>query len=223
MKNTIRTLALFVFAVFFFLNHNARAQEDSSPNFAVGARVGYSALANSTLYDADVSFTPAPLYAINIAYFVNERLAIELSGETTKTDMELKVDSASIDFGVLTQQSVLLSLVFRSETNVRNLMLYVGGGAGYYFNDIDEIGTKGDGIDDFFPSNRRIKSVEDALGVQGSVGLEYFFRRNYSFIFDIQFRFSKAEVEIEFPDSTSDTTDLPLNAMTLGSGIRVHF
>ena len=223
MTNTIRILTLFALTVFIHLNHDAWAQEDLSPNYAIGARVGYLALANSTLYDADISFNPVPLYGINMSYFVNERLAIELSGETTKTDMELKVDSESMDFGELTQYSVLLSLVFRSETNVKNLIIYAGGGAGYYFNDIDEKGKKGNGIDDFFPSNRRIKGVENSIGVQGNVGLEYFFKKNYSFIFDIRFLFSEAEVEIEFPDSTTDKTDLPLNAMILGTGIKVHF
>ena len=223
MKNTIRILVIFALTVFIPLNQDARAQEDPSPHYAISARVAYSALANSTLYDADVSFNPVPLYGINIAYFVNDRLAIELSGETTKTDMELKVDSVSMDFGELTQHSVLLSLIFRSETNVRNLIIYVGGGAGYYFNDIDNKRTEGNGIDDFFLSNRRIKGVEDSLGGHGNAGMEYFFRRNYSFIFDIRFRFYEAEVEIEFPDSTTDKTDLPLNAMTLGTGIKVRF
>jgi len=193
--------------------------------FGVGLRVSYYGIQDDTInafgIDSDSESDDTALFEVNFTYFFCRYFSLELSGGYTQTDMDIAfLPMGSIrKYGELEQIPILLTGRFHWPVT-EWFSPYVGGGAGYYTNDID----RADGPGEFFnPAPASVEAfADDEFGFHAAAGVEFFISDHFALNLDVKYIWLQVDIGFEgggfFSEGSSN-----LDALTAGVGLKYYF
>jgi outer membrane protein len=158
----------------------AGEEAEDGPRFGVGARVGYAIFSGGDFvdiwgdrwdYDADGQF----VYGINTTFVLNKYFSYELAAEyLPDTDMDVTWNSVIFgsDFAEVSSFPITFTARFHIPTGTA-ISPYIGGGVGYYFNDIDLNPI----LTAVLPAGS-VVDLDDSFGFHANAGTEIFFGKN---------------------------------------------
>lgn len=217
MKKTFKIICLILVIGLVFSN-SVIAGDDRK--IGVGVMVSYYNTGSSNLGDVDAHFDTVPSLGISLTYFITKSISVELSAQQVQTDLTLEYDGKRGKLGEIKQTPILLTGRFNRRIPKTKVNLYLGVGAGYFANSFDQ--EKQQDFSDFFGLNVKA-DIKESYGFHGNVGTEMFFKKNFSVYLDLKALFTQAEFDLVYPDNTSATKDVSLNASVLGCGVKYYF
>lgn len=133
-------LCVLIFGVNSAFAEDAKEKKDAHGKVSVGARVGYNQFDGGTLTGYEVEIDPSGCYGLNASYFVWGGLSIEGALEYSASRFNLKPPAAKLatEVGDIEQLGFLCTLRYQP-IMIKDIMPYVGVGAGYYVNDFDHL------------------------------------------------------------------------------------
>ena len=164
----------------------------------------------------DVKADEAVMYGVCFTHFVQERCSFEFGVSHVSTDVELSALGLSGNAGELTQNPLYITMQLHFYQNPK-VNLYVGVGAGYYFNSFD---TNQDVIEWIYGPGAKIK-VEDGFAPHLSLGLEYLVSKNIALTMDIKHIWDRLKAEVNIPGY--DDVTLEANKVVAGVGCKYYF
>lgn len=143
MKN--RLVWIIATGILFFGLNGAMAAEGADKaqrhgKVSVGARVGYSQFEGGEFDGNEVEIDPSGTYGVHASYFFWRDFSVESGVEYGLHRFNLKTPGArlSTEIGDIEQVAFLCTLRYQPFM-WRDVMPYIGVGAGYYVNDFDHI------------------------------------------------------------------------------------
>ncbi|MFC1813353.1 OmpW family protein [Thermodesulfobacteriota bacterium] len=170
-------------------------------------------------FDVESEFDAAVLIELDLTYFFCRYFSLELSAGYVKTDMDYSSSGFKGMYGELEQVPILLTARVHWPVTER-LRPYIGGGAGYYINDIDKV----EGPADFFfgapPAVEAL--IDEVFGFHAAAGIEFFISDHFAFNLDVKYIWQ--ETNIGFDGAGFDSSDSSnLDALVAGVGVKYYF
>ena len=112
----------------------------AASNARLGVRAGYSEM-DGTLYDLDLEKGDVALFGFHVIFpFLADRLAFQIAGEGSSSELELTRDGLDdASRGKVDWQDLALYTSLRAELLPPGLLgFYVGGGVGVHLTELDE-------------------------------------------------------------------------------------
>ena len=219
MKKKIIAPFFFVAALMLVVSQVSFAQ-DMKGRLGLGARVSYVNFTGDdyTVYGVDVDVEPdeSIMYGVNLTYFIQKYLSLELSVDYTETDVDLKALGLSGDAGDFESIPVLLSLRAHLSTNTK-VSPYLLFGVGYFFNDIDQ----NDSTIEFIYGPGAKVDVDDSFGFHFGGGVEVFVSENVALNLDLKYIWTEVETSVNVAGFTDE--DLNMDSFVAGLGIKYYF
>jgi outer membrane protein W len=194
--------------------------EGNAGKVGIGGRALYINYAgdNYGVYDPDmmqdfrIDWDPddAAMFGGTLTWFAHEYFSFELACDYVETDLDVRLAGVSAVTGELTQIPVTLALRTHFSTNPR-VSPYLGGGAGWYFNDFDP-------DSDFWGTGLDVE-VEDTYGLFVCGGIELFVTD--CFAIDINAKYVWTEITLE-PEGYVEE-DFDGDAFIGGIGFKLYF
>ena len=180
----------------------------------IGVSAGYAAF-------SDEQFKGAPALGLNLTYNFSKNLRFEIRGSFISSDIE----NSSVGFseGTLKITPVQVSIQYQFNVN-KKLVPYLGGGAGYYLNDLSLAGQS-----DWQALGFNITEDADSVfGFHFGAGLDYFFKPNLAFNLDARYCIVSLDGTYSITDDISGLghsgeMSADLNPFMFSAGIRVLF
>jgi len=219
MKKKFIAPFLVVIALMFVVSQVSFAQ-GMEGRLGLGARVSYVNFTDDdyTVYGVKVDVEPdeSVMYGVNLTYFIQNYLSLELSVDYTETDVDLKALGLSGDAGDFESIPVLLSLRqhFSTNTKVSPYLLF---GVGYFFNDIDQ----NDSTIEFIYGPGAKVDLDDSFGFHVGGGIEVFVSENVAVNLDFKYIWTEVEADVNVPGFTDE--DLDMDSFVAGLGIKYYF
>ena len=211
-----------IVALMFFLGQVSFAQavkkkRDVQNKFGVGARISYLRIFDDEIEGGDIEFGSTASFGGNLTYFFNKIIALELSLDYAKADMDFGPWPFLIEVGELKQIPILLTGRIHLPTTT-TATFYLGAGIGYYFNSFDlssnlllnvPAGTDAD--------------ADDSFGFHFNLGIEYFFIENVAINLDLKYILNETDFEGNIPGLGIASDEIDLNAFGAGLGFKYYF
>jgi outer membrane protein len=191
--------------------------QDIAKKFGVGGRLAYYDISDDQVRDLTLEWTESLLYEVLVTYAFTKSLSLELVGGYTETDLSrLEAGISIVEFGELRQFPVLLNAryVFWPTSEIG---IYIGGGAGYYFNDFS-LTDRGKTA---FPGLS--VEMDDSFGFQVIGGVEFFLNEKVSINWDARYAWNEADYLERSSGSPEQQFEVDLNAFTFALGIKYYF
>ena len=204
-------------AIFLLFSVGVSDAQDIEKKFGVGGRLAYYDISDDQVRDLTLEWTQSLLYEVLVTYSFTKSLSLELVGGYTETDLSRTEPGIfTVEFGELRQFPVLLNAryVFWASSDIG---IYIGGGAGYYFNDFSL--TDRGKMD--FPG--LAVEMDDSLGFQVIGGVEFFLNEKVSINWDARYAWNKADYMERSSGSPEEQYEVDLNAFTFALGIKYYF
>ncbi len=204
-------------AIFLQFSVGVSDAQDIEKKFGVGGRLAYYDISDDQVRDLTLEWTQSLLYEVLVTYSFTKSLSLELVGGYTETDLSRTDPGIStVEFGELRQFPVLLNAryVFWASSDIG---IYIGGGAGYYFNDFS-LTDRGKMA---FPG--LAVEMDDSLGFQVIGGVEFFLNEKVSINWDARYAWNKADYMERSSGSPEEQYEVDLNAFTFALGIKYYF
>lgn len=210
----------FVVAAFMLVVSQVSFAQDMEGRLGLGARVSYVNFEGDdyTVYGVNVDVEPdeSVMYGLNLTYFIQKYLSIELSVDYTETDVELSALGLSGDAGDFESIPVLLSLRVHFSTNPK-VSPYLLFGGGYFFNDIDQNDST---IEFIYGSGAKV-DVDDSFGFHVGGGVEVFVSENVALNLDLKYIWTEVETSVNVAGFTDE--DMDMDSFVAGLGIKYYF
>ena len=209
----------FVVVTFWFFSQISFAQ-DMEGKLGLGARVSYVNYSDDdyTVYGVKVDVEPdeSVMYGVNLTYFFDRDISLELSVDHTETNIDLNALGLSGDAGEVELIPVLLSLRMHLYTNTK-VSPYLTIGGGYFFNDI----AQNDSTIEFIYGPGAEIDVDNSLGYLLGGGIEYFISKKAAVNLDFKYIWTEVEAKVNVPGFTK--VDFEINPFVIGLGIKYYF
>jgi outer membrane protein W len=213
-------IGLCLVALLLSLGDATLAQEPSAKRAGVGLRVSYYEIDDvqiaGEVYEPDAT----ALVEGNFTLFLNRLLSVELAAGYAKSDVNFNVAGFTGDFGEFTQIPILGTLrvhLWHPDVN-RPSGFYFGAGLGYYINDHE----LSDGFTSVLPALS--VDVDNSIGAHVNGGFEINLVDNVSLNLDLKYIFrNKADVKLSEPTLGSSTSEIDLQGLIFGVGIKYYF
>ena len=219
MKKKI-IVPFFVVAALMLVVSQVSFAQDMEGRLGLGARVSYVNFTDDdyTVYGVKVDVEPdeSIMYGVNLTYFIQNYLSLELSVDYTETDVDLKALGLSGDAGDFESIPVLLSLRAHLDTNTK-VSPYLLVGVGYFFNDIDQ----NDSTIEFIYGPGADVDLDDSFGFHVGGGVEVFVSENVAVNLDLKYICTEVEADVNVAGFTDE--DLDMDSFVAGLGIKYYF
>lgn len=210
----------FVVATLMLVVSQVSFAQDMEGRLGLGARASYVNFTDDdyTVYGVKVNVEPdeSVMYGVNLTYFIQNYLSLELSVDYTETDVDLKALGLSGDAGDFESIPVLLSLRAHLSTNTK-VSPYLLFGIGYFFNDIDQNDSN---IEFIYGPGAKV-DVDDSFGFHVGGGVEVFVSENVALNLDFKYIWTEVETSVNVAGFTDE--DLDMDSFVAGLGIKYYF
>ena len=210
----------FVVATLMLVVSQVSFAQDMEGRFGLGARASYVNFTDDdyTVYGVKVDVEPdeSVMYGVNLTYFIQNYLSLELSVDYTETDVDLKALGLSGDAGDFESIPVLLSLRAHLSTNTK-VSPYLLFGIGYFFNDFDQNNST---IEYIYGPGADV-DVDDSFGFHVGGGVEVFVSENVALNLDFKYIWTEVETSVNVAGFTDE--DLDMDSFVAGLGIKYYF
>lgn len=213
-------VGLGVVAFLFFLGDSTFAQEPSAKRFAVGGRLSYYEVDDVNLGTGPYEPEAGGLAEGNFTLFLHRLVSFEFSGGYTIANVNASVGGYTGDFGEFTQIPILATVrihLWHPDIS-RPSGFYFGGGLGYYINDHE--------ISNAFKSALPGLSIEmdNSLGAHVNAGFEINLVGSLALNLDLKYIFmNEADVKMSGPTVGTTTSEVDLNGLLFGVGLKYYF
>lgn len=219
MKKLIATISLWALSIV-LVGQPCFAQEAHS--MAVGGQLSYVMLQDNGYkvgpYPIDFSYDASLGGSINFTYFILSNFSLETSIGYAESDVKVDwVNLPGIEYGTLTQMPLLVTARYHIPVNEK-VSPYIGGGIGYYFNDIDEGAWF-----KMIPPAFEVED-DDSYGYHLNAGVEVALTSHLSMNLDLKYSLTRMEMGFSsaaYPDVYSGSVDM--DAYTTSLGIKYYF
>jgi outer membrane protein W len=189
-------------------------------DFGISARLSVLNMGTEKIGDVDADFDMVLVPGLALHYFITQGFSLSLGLDTFQTNVDVKHDSNSGRLGKFSQTPVLLTMSYQRQINKTDASIYLGAGAGYFFNSFENNGSKD--IDEFFGLNMSVKT-NDSVGIHFNTGALYPVSDRYSITFDYTFITNKARFHLTYPNAETRNRDVALNNSLFRLGVIYHF
>ncbi len=217
MKKTI--FAMLCWAAF-FVSCNVSFAQDLDKKFGLGLRLAYMNLSDDQIGTTNLTYREGILFEGVLTYYFNKSFSLEFIGGYNNTTINREFTYLGTRYGVemgeLRQIPVLLNAHY-TFWPLSELAIYVGGGVGYYLNDI----TLSDAAKIVLP-NFDVE-IDNSLGFQVNVGVDFFLNDKIAMNWDVRYAWNKADYVEKDAGSPDTVAELDLNAFVFGIGFKYYF
>jgi outer membrane protein W len=215
--NRRAVVVLCLFTAFLIFNSDSFAQAPDT-HLAIGARVSYYQIDDSTIGVDHYEFDPAPLLEGNITCFLTDVFSLEFGVGYANPEVDAEGLGVSLEFGEFETIPFLLTGRLHYWPPKSRATFYGGVGVGYYLND-------------FEPSNLVAAtlpgwniSVDDSLGFHIAAGTELSVVDNVAINIALKYViWNEADVGLVIPGEGSGTDEVDLDGLSIGLGIKFYF
>jgi len=206
----------FVVATLMLVVSQVSFAQDMEGRLGLGARASYVNFTDDDYVKVNVEPDESVMYGVNLTYFIQNYLSLELSVDYTETDVDLKALGLSRDAGDFESIPVLLSLRAHLSTNTK-VSPYLLFGIGYFFNDIDQNDSN---IEFIYGPGAKV-DVDDSFGFHVGGGVEVFVSENVALNLDFKYIWTEVETSVNVAGFTDE--DLDMDSFVAGLGIKYYF
>ena len=218
---------ILIFIPIFFTVNPVECAESEKKNIhqmailGIGVRAALSGIESSYyLDDINLEFDETMQFGLNLIYYFNQYYGIEISTDYLTTDVELKFDNKSGPLGELKQIPILMTARFQFPINKTQTFIYIGGGGGYFLNDLDQVISSGTHE---FAGLNAVTEIDDSYGFHLNAGVDYFITNSWALNLDFKCIFNKADIISTFPDGETREEQIALNTSVFALGIKFCF
>lgn len=194
------------------------AQDEA--RFGLGVSLAHVSYADDYYVLRGVAIDTEPddalMFGANFTHFLNQNFSFEWGVNYVSTDVALSAPGLSGDAGELTQVPFLVTMRLHFYTKPK-VNLYVGLGAGYYFNSFDSNRAV---IESIYGAGAKVE-VEDDFAPHMNLGLEYLVSNNVAVNLDIKYIWDEIEAGVNVPGYTDE--ELDATKIVAGVGCKYYF
>lgn len=176
---------------------------------SVGARAGYVQFEGGDYYGQELELDPSGLYGVHASYFVWKDVSVEGAVEYGEYRLNLKAAGNKLagEIGTLKQLGFLCTIRYQP-IMIKDVMPYVGVGAGYYVNSFDHF-VKGLDV-----------NVKDDFGFHVAAGGDYHAFGPVWLTLDMRYVWAKTQEEAA---DLPDPQDISLDSFQAFVGMKLAF